>query len=142
MSSRKYDTKADIYSLGVILQELFNIDINEYLKYVLLFHLRFKFFDLISLLMNFFFFFIKSSVMTINNSLLNEKYNHVIKSICDMMSPMKSMRPTCEQLLNNKSLWALSVSDIQNDLMFGKFKNLSISESSIKNNFCNYFIKM
>jgi thiamine kinase-like enzyme len=32
MSSRKYDTKADIYSLGVILQELFNIDINEYLK--------------------------------------------------------------------------------------------------------------
>jgi serine/threonine protein kinase len=34
MSSRKYDTKADIYSLGVILQELFNIDINEYLKYI------------------------------------------------------------------------------------------------------------
>ena len=33
MSSKKYDTKADIYSLGVILQELFNIDINEYLKY-------------------------------------------------------------------------------------------------------------
>jgi serine/threonine protein kinase len=33
MSSRKYDTKADIYSLGVILQELLNIDINEYFKY-------------------------------------------------------------------------------------------------------------
>jgi serine/threonine protein kinase len=32
LSSKKHDTKADIYSLGVILQELFNIDINEYLK--------------------------------------------------------------------------------------------------------------
>jgi serine/threonine protein kinase len=32
MSSRKYDTKADIYSLGVILQEIFKIDINEYLN--------------------------------------------------------------------------------------------------------------
>ena len=59
-----------------------------------------------------------------------------------MMSAMKSKRPTCEQLLNNKSLWALSVSDIQNDLMFKKFKNVSISEPLMKNNFCNYFIKM
>ncbi len=80
--------------------------------------------------------------MTINNSLLKEKYNNVIKSICDMMSPMKTIRPTCEQLLNNKSLWALSVTDTQNDLMLEKFKNLSISESLIENNFCNYFIKM
>jgi serine/threonine protein kinase len=34
MIGKNYDTKADIYSLGFILQELFNIDINEYLKYV------------------------------------------------------------------------------------------------------------
>jgi hypothetical protein len=52
------------------------------------------------------------------------------------------MRPTCDQLLNNKILWALSVSDIQNDLMFEKFKNQSLSEPLMKNNFCNYFIKM
>jgi serine/threonine protein kinase len=37
MSSRKYDTKADIYSLGVILQEVFKIDINEYLNFFLFF---------------------------------------------------------------------------------------------------------
>ncbi len=37
MSSRKYDTKADIYSLGVILQEVFKIDINEYLNIFLFF---------------------------------------------------------------------------------------------------------
>jgi len=92
--------------------------------------------------MNFFFFLNGSSMMTINNSLLNEKYNNVIKSIREMMEPMKDKRPTCEQLLNNKSQWALSVSDIQNDLMFKKFKNLSISESLTKNTFCNYLIKM
>jgi serine/threonine protein kinase len=39
MSSRRYDTKADIYSLGVILQELFNVDINEYLKCKLFFNI-------------------------------------------------------------------------------------------------------
>jgi hypothetical protein len=75
--------------------------------------------------------------MTINNSLLKEKYNNVIKSIRDMMSAMTCMRPTCEQLLNNKSQWALSVSDIQNDSMLKKFKNLSISES-----FFTRFIKL
>jgi serine/threonine protein kinase len=32
MSGKYYDLKVDIYSLGVILQELFSIDINEYLK--------------------------------------------------------------------------------------------------------------
>ncbi len=37
MSSTKYDTKADIYSLGVILQEVFKIDINEYLNIFLFF---------------------------------------------------------------------------------------------------------
>jgi serine/threonine protein kinase len=32
MMKRNYNKKADIHSLGVILQELFHIDINEYLK--------------------------------------------------------------------------------------------------------------
>jgi serine/threonine protein kinase len=29
LRSRKYDTKADIYSLGVIVQEIFHLDINK-----------------------------------------------------------------------------------------------------------------
>jgi hypothetical protein len=59
-----------------------------------------------------------------------------------MMLTVKNKRPTCEQLLNDKSQWALNMSDIQNDSMFKKFKNQSISESLMKNNFCNYFIKI
>jgi serine/threonine protein kinase len=46
MSGRNYDLKVDIYSLGVILQDLFNIDINEYnMKHKFIFYiLRFLFF--------------------------------------------------------------------------------------------------
>jgi serine/threonine protein kinase len=34
MRTRKYNMKADVYSLGVIVQELFNIDINEYFNFL------------------------------------------------------------------------------------------------------------
>jgi hypothetical protein len=58
-----------------------------------------------------------------------------------MMSAMKSMRPTCEQLINNKSLWALNMIDIQSHSILEKLRKLSISEFSIENNFSNYFLK-
>jgi serine/threonine protein kinase len=47
MRTRNYDMKADIYSLSVILQDLFNIDINEYyMKHEFIFNiLRFLFFS-------------------------------------------------------------------------------------------------
>jgi hypothetical protein len=76
-------------------------------------------------------------MMTINNSLLNEKYNNVIKSIRDMMSPIKSERPTCEQLLNNKSQWALSMSHIQND-----FKKFKTETKSLENCLIKRFIRI
>jgi hypothetical protein len=80
--------------------------------------------------------------MTINNPLLKEKYKNIIESICDMMLPMVNKRPNSEQLLNNKSLWALDMSDIQNDSKLKKLKNFSISKALTQNNFCNYFIKI
>jgi hypothetical protein len=80
--------------------------------------------------------------MTINNPLLKEKYKNIVESICKMMLPMVNKRPNSEKLLNNKSLWALNINDIQNDSTFKKFKNLSISELLIENNFCSYFIKI
>ncbi len=79
--------------------------------------------------------------MSILNSLLKNKYKTVIKLIIEMMSAMKSMRPTCEQLINNKSLWALNMIDIQSHSILEKLRKLSISEFSIENNFSNYFLK-
>jgi hypothetical protein len=121
----------------------------NYLTSTLIRELYYSIFNVFNFLIQFFLvndfffsFFIRSSMIRMNNSLLDEKYNNVIKSICEMMLPMKIKRPTCEQLLNSKSQWDLSMSQIQNDLMFKKFKNLSISELLTKNNFCNYFIKM
>jgi serine/threonine protein kinase len=29
LKSKKYNTKADIYSLGVMMEEMFNIDVNK-----------------------------------------------------------------------------------------------------------------
>jgi serine/threonine protein kinase len=51
LRTRNYDLKVDIYSLGVILQEIFNIDINEYnMKRKFVFYiLRFSFFQIIGL---------------------------------------------------------------------------------------------
>jgi serine/threonine protein kinase len=46
MRSRSYYLKADIYSLGFILKELFNIDIKEYLKYIYTLSIQFRSFIL------------------------------------------------------------------------------------------------
>jgi hypothetical protein len=80
--------------------------------------------------------------MTINNSLLKEKYKNVIKSILDMMShPIIQMRPTCDQLLNDKSLWSLEISDIENDVICQELSKITINKISIEQNFFKYFLK-
>jgi hypothetical protein len=78
--------------------------------------------------------------MTINNSLLKEKYKNVIKSILEMMS-FPNMRPTCDQLLKDKSLWSLDISDIENDVICQELSEITIDKISIEQNFCKYFLK-
>jgi serine/threonine protein kinase len=40
IKSGKYDTKADIYSLGIIVEELFIFDTKSYTNSLLIFHLN------------------------------------------------------------------------------------------------------
>jgi hypothetical protein len=58
-----------------------------------------------------------------------------------MMATLKKNRPNCEQLLVDKKIWALNISDIENYLMEETFKQLSTEKNTIEQNFCNYFIR-
>jgi hypothetical protein len=77
----------------------------------------------------------------IKSSLLKDKYLNVIESIKHMMSPPTKLRPTCEQLLNGKSLWALDIKELKEGIIDEELSRLIITEQSIKENFCKCFIK-
>jgi hypothetical protein len=79
--------------------------------------------------------------VTINNSLLENKYKTIIRAINNMMSNMKTLRPTCDQLLIDKNLWSLEISDIENEVICRELMEITINELSIEENFCKYFIK-
>jgi hypothetical protein len=51
-----------------------------------------------------------------------------------MMSGMKHKRPTCEQLLINKSFWALNISDIENDVICKELQETRLNGHLIINN--------
>jgi serine/threonine protein kinase len=124
MSSKKYDTKADIYSFGVILQELFNIDINEYLKYK-----------------SFFNFIISYHLLNFRSigegSKLEDKYLNLFELAKQMTSSLKKRRPNCDELMLKKNLWTLSLYELQNDSEF-KSKKMQFSDNS----FHSHFVKM
>ncbi len=54
---------------------------------------------------------------------------------------MKSKRPTCEQLLNNKSLWDLDINQLKEVIINEELSGLTITEMPIEQNFFKYFIK-
>jgi hypothetical protein len=80
-------------------------------------------------------------MMTINNDLLKNKYKNIIQCIQDMLSANKNLRPDCEQLLNNKSLWALDMNQMKEVIINEELSGLTITEMSIEQNFCKYFMK-
>ncbi len=80
-------------------------------------------------------------MMTINNSLLKNKYNNIIQCIQDMVSSNKNSRPDCQQLLNSKSLWALDMNELKEVIINEELSGITITEHSIEQNFCKYFIE-
>jgi hypothetical protein len=58
-----------------------------------------------------------------------------------MVSSNKNLRPDCEQLLNNKSLWALDMNELKEVIINEELSGITITEHSIEQNFCKYFIE-
>jgi hypothetical protein len=55
-----------------------------------------------------------------------------------MKTKIPELRPNCEKILNEKTLWALSLSDIENDEKFAEISNQSFS---IEESFNSFFIR-
>jgi serine/threonine protein kinase len=121
MRTRNYDMKADIYSLGVILQELFNIDINEYMKN----------FDPFLNFNNFIIFMFRPIG---EGSKLEKEYSSLIRLTVKMIAPQKNSRPNCEKILLEKSSWALDLSDLKNNYEF-KWKKMKYSDDVFHSHF-------
>jgi hypothetical protein len=67
---------------------------------------------------------------------LSKKYSEIPKLVNRMTTAMVSPRPTCEQILNERKLWALSLSELKEDL--NKF---IVEEKPIEESFHHFFIK-
>ncbi len=67
---------------------------------------------------------------------MEDKYTNVIKLIINMIDNLIHSRPDCELILNDKSLWALDITNIENDL-----KRLLIDDKAINDIIIVYFIQ-
>jgi serine/threonine protein kinase len=87
---RKYSTKAHIFSLGIIAQELFNIETDLYLNFIKNLSKILFFFRIID-----------------KNSELEKKYSKLFELLSRMLDTEEKNRPNCEQILVEKTLWAI-----------------------------------
>jgi hypothetical protein len=78
--------------------------------------------------------------VSVDYSLLKNKYETIIKAIKDMMSQTINLRPTCDKLLDHKKEWALDVNEVKEEISHQIFSQISINECSIEVNFCECFL--
>jgi hypothetical protein len=69
---------------------------------------------------------------------LREKFCNLLELSKKMKTINSEIRPNCETILNKKTLWALSLSDVENDENFAEICNQSFS---IEENFNSFFMR-
>jgi RCC1 and BTB domain-containing protein len=115
LNGRKYDTKADIYSLGILLLNLFDFDVRYCHKketknyFNFFFHLNFSSYEENNN---------SNTAQLLIEPLLVLKYKNAIQMWESMTQPNPSKRPNCDQILDSQHLWALDKNEFQiNDEM-------------------------
>jgi serine/threonine protein kinase len=125
LDGRKYDLKADIYSLGRILQNLFDIDINWYSNngYQKIFK-KCYFFNFSSYEGN----EIDSKLYGfLGKPLLLSKYKNALQLYKSLTQPIPHKRPNCEEILESKNKWALD----KNELIIANDLRRTLEEKSV-----------
>jgi serine/threonine protein kinase len=125
LDGRKYDLKADIYSLGRILQNLFDIDINWYSNngYQKIFK-KCYFFNFSSYEGN----EIDSKLYGfLGKPLLLSKYKNALQLYESLTQPIPHKRPNCEEILESKNKWALD----KNELIIANDLRRTLEEKSV-----------
>ena len=123
-SRTKYNRKADIFSLSVIAQELFDIDIYS--------SVLFNFNEIILK----FIFILSSDEMIANNEKLRIKLNEIIDWILKMCHQIYKRRPTCSKLLSEYNQWSITGDDIKES--FNYTEQLNQVQNSDNTFFNNY----
>jgi len=73
-----------------------------------------------------------------NEKILNNKLSKLFELTKEMLDLQKNNRPNCEQILNEKQFWSLSLNEIkdQNELL-----NRFLKDKDFEENFSVFFVE-
>ncbi len=106
MVTKKYNNKADIYSAGVVINEIFGLDIKRQVD------------------------------GRMNSPQLIAKFNYLVDMTQRMTDILKKLRPDSKSVLNRKYLWALNISELEKKGDVQKFNQEILRRTGTDQNFC------
>ncbi|CAG2168345.1 unnamed protein product, partial [Oppiella nova] len=86
--NQKYSNKSDVYCMGVIIQDMFNFDINRF-----------------------------GYNTTNSTDTLTGKYSELNNLTIQLLNGMTRRRPTCAEVLQNRNLWSLPITAILDQIV-------------------------
>ncbi len=73
-----------------------------------------------------------------NEKLLNNKLSKLFELTKEMLDLQKNNRPNCEQILNEKQFWSLSLNEIKDE---NELLNRFLKDKDFEKNFSLFFVK-